>query len=140
MTRFIALLSFVLTIFVLSNAAPVSAASLSDVLSASKELAAQSLVAKAQYGGGYGDPKSLRRDYDDDDAGDDDDGYDRRDDDDGRRGGGYDRRDDRYDGRRYSRFDHDSRFYCRACARRCADGFCPPRCWGWWRHCRRHRY
>jgi hypothetical protein len=61
---------------------------------------------------------------------------------------GYDD-DDRYRGRR--RYDDDGgryperrwnprgyREYCFSCTRRCSyGGLCPPRCWGWWRYCRR---
>jgi hypothetical protein len=42
---------------------------------------------------------------------------------------------DRYPERRWNPRGH--REYCFSCARRCNYGLCPPRCWGWWRYCRR---
>ncbi len=42
-----------------------------------------------------------------------------------------------YDAPRYR--DYGGHDYCWSCKERCRDGFCPPRCWGWWRNCRWHR-
>jgi hypothetical protein len=52
-----------------------------------------------------------------------------------RRRGGYDDDNDNDRGRRYR--DHESRReYCWKCRKRCDDGWCPPRCWGWRNACR----
>ena len=122
MTRFTAVLSFALTLLMFSISTAVSAASGSELGQVSQAAALQSLRKDVQYGGGgYSDPKSLRRDYDD--ADDDEVDYD----------------DNQYDRPRYRRFD-DRHDYCFNCARRCSDGWCPPRCWDWRRYCRRDRY
>lgn len=97
-----------------------SAASLSQAQMLALSADADGDVLAVQYGGGGG--------------GGSDGGYRRRYDDDGYRERRYDRDDRRYE-RRESYGD-----YCRRCAWRCRDGWCPPRCWGSWRKCRRDRY
>jgi hypothetical protein len=68
------------------------------------------------------------QDYTEDDDGYGDDRYRQR-----RRG--YDDDGERDPERRWN--PRGYREYCWSCRRRCNYGFCPPRCWNWWRYCRR---
>src|SRR3990172_1486970 len=93
-----------------------SAASLTQADIIASTVAGSDAIVKVQgYGGGGYDRDYRRRDNDDDD--------------------------DRYRHRERRHYEHGSRReYCYNCARRCDDGFCPPRCWGWRNYCRRgHR-
>jgi hypothetical protein len=115
MKRFLFAAAILLAAIFSAGVEHASAASLSQAQLLALSADADGGVIVAQYGGGGG-------------GGSSDGGYRRRYDDDGG-----------YRERRYNR-DDGYRDYCRRCAWRCRDGWCPPRCWGWHRQCRRDRY
>jgi hypothetical protein len=124
MRRFIAVLSLFAMALIFQMAGPASAASITATGDLAAALTADSLLLKTQgYGGGGGGGYNGE---DGEDGDDDSDNY------------RYRRRySDRYGYRRHSDNGYG---YCRSCAYRCNDGgWCPPRCWGWWRNCRWNR-
>jgi hypothetical protein len=121
MKRFIALMSVLAVALIFQGIAPASAASMTSAGDLAGALTADSLLIQTQgYGGGGGG-------YNDENDGDDDDN-------------GYRSRRRYNDGYGHRRHYNNGGDYCRRCAYRCSDGgWCPPRCWGWWRQCRSHR-
>lgn len=125
MRRFIAVLSLFAMALIFQGVVPASAASMTAAGDLAGALTADSLLIQTQgYGGGGGGGEDGEDGEDGDD--DDDNGY---------------RYRRRYDEDRRYRRHSEYGGYCRSCAYRCSDGgWCPPRCWGWWRNCRsRHR-
>jgi hypothetical protein len=109
-------LALLLSAALFSGVERAAAASLSEAQMLALTAGDDANMHAVQYGGGGGggggsDGGYRRRNYDDDDGG--------------------------YRERRYRRNGRD---YCGYCARRCSDGWCPPRCWGWRKECRRDRY
>jgi hypothetical protein len=104
------------------------------------------LIGVQGYGGGGSGGSSYDNGYSGGGGKGYDNGYSRRDGDDNEEEVEAEDGNDDYNGgsyreRRYSRQEYGrSHDWCWRCARRCGDGWCPPRCYGWQRECRRGRY